>query len=427
MLAPAHLGRYLTFYDRTMLGGLLPRFPGPHYRCVYQLFSENPKVLTSRVNSIDSSMTAAKPENGLADRRRKRLMLAFYLDDNDLCAITMTTYPTSTYCAALTANTTQRSSVASAVAAGGSAREVSDTTCTTTADVGAETTAGVLKRLAGQIRDLESAGRQVHDAISSGSAEMDRCLPHGGYVPGSTVELLRSSYGCGATTLALMIARQAMRDGKYLVVVDSQRQCYPNAIAPLGIPMERVIVLQPSNYADVIWGLDQALRCSAVGATIANIQHLDDRVARRLQLATEQGGGIGLFLREARVARQHPSWSEVQWLLHSPVARRTTARTLNGQNSVAGAELGADDVHRRPASITSSSQDDSVRDARWFHLELLRCSGGRAGRRIRIGVDAAGQWLENVPNVRGQYEHSGALHLAAQLAQPARRRREIAG
>lgn len=386
----------------------------PHCQHICWFFRTISNLLTNRVNSVDSAMATARPRKGLVDRRRKRLMLAFRLDDNDPCATIMTAYPTSAYSAASSANETNESSVASVVAGSGAA--CGGAACGGSSDAAAasraDTASRVLERLAVQIRELETAGRPVRDSISSGCSEMDRCLPHGGYVPGSTIELLRCSSGCGATTLALMIARQAMRDGKYLVIIDAQRQCYPNAIAPLGIPMERVIVLQPSNYADVIWGLDQSLRCSAVGATIANIQHLDDRVARRLQLATEHGGGIGLFIRDARVARQNPSWSEVQWMLHSPVVRRTSANTSLPGNSSSGA---------------SERSDLSVHDARWFHLELLRCGGGRAGRRLRIGVDAAGQWLEKVPHERGQHEHAGALHLAAQLAQPARRRREIAG
>lgn len=270
-----------------------------------------------------------------------------------------------------------------------------------------------LEQLSRQIREMETVGRPAQECISSGCRTMDRHLPHGGYARGSMLELLRSGPGSGVSSIALMIARQAIVDGKYLVLIDPQRQFYPPAMKSLGIPLERVIALQPANHADAIWGLAQVLRCSAVGAVIAEVGTLEDRVARKLQLATEQGGGLGIFLRDARSARSQPSWADVQWLVRSATPEHN-AHNLEMQHQ----------------------------DIRWFHLELARCSGGRTGARLTVGVNGHGQWVAEAlhdsaamsqsdtttPTTQGaRHEHASALHLAAQLAQPTRRSREIAG
>ena len=261
-----------------------------------------------------------------------------------------------------------------------------------------------LQQLSRQIREMETAGRPDEDRISSGCAAMDRCLPGGGYARGSMLELLRSHSGSGITSIALMIARQAIEEGKYLVLVDPQRQFYPPALKSLGIPMERVIALQPTNHADSIWGLAQVLRCNAVGAVIAEVGTLEDRVARKLQLAAEQGGGLGVFIRDARAARAQPSWADVQWLVRTSPLNTSCPLTTQESNAV------------------------PTQDTRWFQLELARCSGGRTGARITVGVNAHGQWAANTPSTQGaRHEHASALHLAAQLAQPTRRSREIAG
>jgi protein ImuA len=258
-----------------------------------------------------------------------------------------------------------------------------------------------LQQLSRQIREMETAGRPDEERIASGCAAMDRCLPGGGYARGSMLELLRSHSGSGITSIALMIARQAILEGKYLVLVDPQRQFYPPALKSLGIPMERVIALQPTNHADSIWGLAQVLRCSAVGAVIAEVGTLEDRVARKLQLAAEQGGGLGIFIRDARAARAQPSWADVQWSVRSSASNTSTTQECNAVPS---------------------------HDTRWFQLELARCSGGRTGARITVGVSAHGQWVAHTPSTQGaRHEHASALHLAAQLAQPTRRSREIAG
>lgn len=255
-----------------------------------------------------------------------------------------------------------------------------------------------LEQLSRQIREMETAGRPAQECISSGCRTMDRHLPHGGYARGSMLELLRSGPGSGVSSIALMIARQAIVDGKYLVVIDPQRQFYPPAMKSLGIPLERIIVLQPANHADAIWGLAQVLRCSAVGAVIAEVGPLEDRVARKLQLAAEQGGGLGVFLRDARSARSQPSWADVQWLVRSATPEHNT-HNLEMQHQ----------------------------DIRWFNLELARCSGGRTGARLTVGVNGHGQWIDAPTTQGARREHASALHLAAQLAQPARRSREIAG
>lgn len=256
-----------------------------------------------------------------------------------------------------------------------------------------------LEQLSRQIREMETAGRPDRECISSGCRTMDRHLPHAGYARGSMLELLRSGPGSGVSSIALMIARQAIVEGKYLVVVDPQRQFYPPAMKSLGIPLERVIALQPTNHADAIWGLAQVLRCSAIGAVIAEVGALEDRVARKLQLAAEQGGGLGIFIRDARSVRAQPSWADVQWLVRAATQEHNPQHNLEMQQQ----------------------------DVRWFNLELTRCSGGRTGARITVGVNGHGQWIDASSTQGARHEHASALHLAAQLAQPTRRSREIAG
>jgi protein ImuA len=270
---------------------------------------------------------------------------------------------------------------------------------------------GVMSRLSREIRSLETSGRPAGSWISSGSSAMDRCLPGGGYALGSMVELVhgmggvtrvpgegdrsrvRSGLpvrGLGVLAIALRLAREWIADGKYLVVVDREERLYVPGLVSLGIPCERLIVLRPRSESDAIWGMDQALRSPAVGGVIASVQHLDDRVARRLQLATEQGGGLGILLRDVVSARLHPSWSEVQWRVQA-------------------------------------AERDRNWEMRWFDLELMRANGGQTGGRVRLGLSARGEWVEGSVAKGVQHEQTAAKHLAAQLAQPATRRRELAG
>ena len=186
--------------------------------------------------------------------------------------------------------------------------------------------------------DPASVGRAA--ALSSGCPALDRALPEKGFRPGTLVEWLGRGEGDGTATLAFRAASGACRDGVgacrdgAVVVLDPSGEFYPLAAVAQGIGPARLIVVHPGNQADHTWALDQALRCPAVAAVVAWPEScggkLDGRTFRRLQLAVEQGGGLGLLIRPENVRRQ-PSWADVRLLVEplpslAPYGRRAPCR-----------------------------------------------------------------------------------------------------
>jgi hypothetical protein len=153
----------------------------------------------------------------------------------------------------------------------------------------------------------------------------------------------------------------------------------------MGLPLDRLIVLRPTNQADEMWAIDQALRCSAVGAVVAELEDVNELQARRFQLAAEQGQSLGLWLRPASVRKQ-PSWSEIQWLIEPWLS---PAR-------------GADSYERG-------------QNVRRIGIQSLRMRGGKSGQRWTLALDLrTGQIALEEP-----YALTSHLHLASQLAMPA--------
>jgi protein ImuA len=256
----------------------------------------------------------------------------------------------------------------------------------------------LLEQLSHQIRALELGGRRKSElptAISSGCQELDGCLPDGGYAPGTIIEWIEPTFGCGGIYLAIAAARQAMADGKYLVVIDPQQRFYPPAAQAMGIPIERLIVLRPDSESDLMWSIDQALRCSAVGAVVAHLERVSELQARRFQLAAEQGQALGCWLRPWKIQRA-PSWAEIQWLV-------------------------------QPVSNHPSRFSGKPPNVRRIGLESLRMRGGVVGRRWTLAIDTqSGRITMEKPHAI-----TSSLCLATQLAMPksecdARRRAESA-
>ncbi|MBX3420106.1 MAG: hypothetical protein KF752_00980 [Pirellulaceae bacterium] len=230
----------------------------------------------------------------------------------------------------------------------------------------------ILAKLAGQVRQLELPGRCLSkaSAISTGCPAMDNCLPTGGYAPGSMIEYLRSAPGCGASYLALMAAASALRAGseKHLVIVDTYHQLYPPAVSSQQIDLQQVIWVRPQSMADAIWATDQALRNPAVAAVVADLETLDARQARRLQLAAQRGGGLGLLLRGLS-ARRLPSWAEVQWIVRSLL----------------------------PPSVQTNTAALASPPLRRLEVVLARLRGGTAGARLLLEHKVMETGLQLVP------------------------------
>jgi len=258
------------------------------------------------------------------------------------------------------------------------------------------------------------AGRPPEDKrpVSTGSPALDRLLPAGGLRRGTLVEYLTPSAGSGAGTLALSAAREACREGRAFVVLDwttlarsasegnRSGHFYPPAALAWGLDLSKMLVLRPASDADALWALDQSLRCPGVGAVWAACDRLDVRDFRRLQLAAESGGTLGLLMRPTR-RRGQPTWADVQW----EIRRR---KDEDGRMKVEKRLLRRSSFILRPSSFHDPWS--------WrLEVELVRCRGAAGGEAVLLELDeAAGIWRE----VSDHATHS--LSLPSQLADPIR-------
>ena len=123
--------------------------------------------------------------------------------------------------------------------------------------------------------------------------------------------------------LALLLAKQNTH-GRRVVWVDPLRTFYPPAAQT---PLRKLCVVRPRRE-DTVWTAIECLRCRQIGAVVAPILSGPTRVeVRRLQLAAEQGGGIGLIFRPNSVsAGVHIYAAATRWLVSPAPGERTIQR-----------------------------------------------------------------------------------------------------
>lgn len=267
-----------------------------------------------------------------------------------------------------------------------------------------------ISQLRSQIRAVETHRNALaEDRVHSQCVAVDRLMPQSGYARGTLNDWIAPS-GCAADFLSLSVAQAACENGGALVVIDPDRQFFPPAAAAMGINMDNVIVLRGEQTSaghiraigqDLLWAIDQSLRCPAVAAVWGPLPKIDDRWQRRFQLSAESSGAMGLFVRPLSVARQ-PSWSEVQWLVspgmdakpkrRGPASPANPAHAMGSKNSPTTGQPQTTNDH--------APYDFNVR------LSLVRCRGTHGGKSIAISINTV---TGSVRKVRSDRENRPSI------------------
>ncbi|WP_182869073.1 ImuA family protein [Stieleria mannarensis] len=259
---------------------------------------------------------------------------------------------------------------------------------------------------------LSTARQDDGIGFSTGCESLDRWLPIGGLHPSTLTEWIAAHDGVAAGSLAMSAAASRLRQipARPLVIVDCSGTFYPPAAVALGVPHQRMILLRPRSGADALWAIDQSLRSGAAAAVWASLpMQIDDRDARRLQLAAEAGRTPGLFVR-GFAARGKPSFAEVQFYVSQQPRDATKHNTA--QHNTAQHNTAQRASKRRPMNRSRGFEVLSV--------TLDRVRGGVAGKQLDLQItDAATLRPLSTTAPQTPRHETAAEHLASQLAHPA--------
>ncbi len=131
-------------------------------------------------------------------------------------------------------------------------------------------------------------------ACPSGHAALDAELPGGGWPAGGLTELLLDEPGCGeirllAPALTRLSSESAANAARELVWIAPPHPPYAPALRGLGLPLDRLVWVDPATEADAAWAAEQVLRCGA-GAVLWWSRRALPATLRRLHLAALESG-----------------------------------------------------------------------------------------------------------------------------------------
>jgi protein ImuA len=101
-----------------------------------------------------------------------------------------------------------------------------------------------------------------------------------------------------------------------LLWISSSRTLFPPALKSFGVQPERCIFLDLQKEKDVLWAMDEALKCGALAAVVGEVKEMSFTASRRLQLAVEESRVTGFVLRH-HTQKLNPTACVSRWMITS--------------------------------------------------------------------------------------------------------------
>lgn len=155
--------------------------------------------------------------------------------------------------------------------------------------------------LRARIESVETSRHATREVLPFGLDRVDSRLPLGGLMRGALHEVAGGGNGAiDGAAAALFVAGIAVRlKGKALWCL-TRPDLFAPALAQVGLRPDRVIYVEAGDEKSVLSCFEEGLRHGGLGCVVAELAQLSMTASRRLQLAAEASGTMGLALRRWR-------------------------------------------------------------------------------------------------------------------------------
>jgi protein ImuA len=155
--------------------------------------------------------------------------------------------------------------------------------------------------------------------LSLGIAAIDEALG-GGLARGALHEIAAAGEAHLAAASGFVLGLAAHKCARVFWIAEDMALSESGALHGPGLDAfslapERLLTVATAHRRDLLWAMEEALRCRAVGAVIGELRHgaLDAVAVRRLSLAAANSGALALLLRAAPAS--DASTAATRWIV----------------------------------------------------------------------------------------------------------------
>src|SRR3989442_913039 len=131
--------------------------------------------------------------------------------------------------------------------------------------------------------------------INIGFSPIEAAFPNTTFPVGCMHEFLSASAEDIAATngfVACLLSR-LMQFGGVCIWISASRTLFPPALKTFGVEPDQIIFIDLKKEKDVLWTMEEALKCDCLTAVSGELKEISFTESRRLQLAVEQSKVTG--------------------------------------------------------------------------------------------------------------------------------------
>lgn len=136
-------------------------------------------------------------------------------------------------------------------------------------------------------------------AVDMGLGPIKDAFPNATFPTSAVHEFLSETAEHSAATAGFIggLLGGLMQHGGACIWIGLSRALFPPALKAFGIEPDRVVFVTLKRERDVLWAMEEALKCEGLAAVVGEMKEIGFTASRRLQLAVEQSRVTGFIHR----------------------------------------------------------------------------------------------------------------------------------
>ena len=158
--------------------------------------------------------------------------------------------------------------------------------------------ANIIAQLQRDILPLQGF-KPASEKLTMGLGAIECAFPNNSFPLGAVHEFIcpdAEAIAASGGFIASILSKLMQNDSASIWISSSQNIFVP-ALSSFGINPDKIIFIELKNQKEILWALEEALKCEGLAAVIGEIPELSFTFSRRLQLAVEQSRSTGFIIR----------------------------------------------------------------------------------------------------------------------------------